>query len=57
MVVGEVKWGRYNKGDIEKFKEKTRFIKTEKVFIVKEKMGIEDKEVKIIDARDMAKMR
>ncbi|MBU4265806.1 MAG: AAA family ATPase [Candidatus Altiarchaeales archaeon] len=57
VVVGEVKWGRYNKGDIEKFKEKTRFIKTEKVFIVKEKMGIEDKEVKIIDARDMAKMR
>jgi len=55
-VVGEVKWGEYRKKDIEKFKEKTKYIGGEKVFVVKEKTGIEDKEVKIIDAADMAKM-
>jgi len=56
VVVGEVKWGKYRKKDIEKFKEKTRYIGGEKVFVVKEKTGIEDKEVKIIDGADIAKM-
>jgi len=56
VVVGEVKWGKYRKKDIERFKEKTDFINAEKIFVVKEKVGIEDKEVKIIDIGDIEKM-
>ncbi len=56
VVVGEVKWGRYNRADIIKFKEKTGHIHGKKVFVVKEKVGPEVDGVKIIDGKDMLKM-
>lgn len=56
IIVGEVKWGKYNQKDIENFKEKTKYLKAEKFFITKEKTGIEDEEVRIIDWRNMVDM-
>ncbi len=56
IIVGEVKWGKYNNKDILKFKEKSKHIKAEKVFIVKEKLTSGDKEIKIIDSHDLAKL-
>jgi uncharacterized protein len=55
VVVGEVKWGKYSKSDIKNFKEKTRHIKAEKVFITKKKT-IEDDEIKIIGVEDIIGM-
>ncbi|MEM2192418.1 MAG: hypothetical protein QXG38_02255, partial [Candidatus Hadarchaeales archaeon] len=54
LVVGEVKWGEYGKKDVEDFKTKTRQIKAEKIFVAKEERGIEDEEVKMIYATDLA---
>lgn len=56
LVVGEVKWGKYGRGDIENFKEKTNSIKAEKFFVIKEKTGVEDEEVKIVDGADLVNL-
>jgi len=37
VLIGEVKWEKYDGTDLKKFVEKTTFIKTEKIFITKNK--------------------
>jgi hypothetical protein len=55
IAVGEVKWGRYSRVDIENFKKKVKNIKAKKFFVVKDK-EIEDKEIEVIDAKELIKM-
>lgn len=56
VLVGEVKWGKYDKSDIKKFRDKSAFIEAEKVFITKKKLEKETEGVKILDATDLLAM-
>jgi len=57
VLVGEVKWGKYDSGDLKKFMEKSDFIKAEKVFITKKKKEAVIDSVKILDADDILAMK
>jgi hypothetical protein len=39
VLIGEVKWGKYDGNDLKKFVEKANCIKAEKIFITKNKLG------------------
>lgn len=56
MVVGEVKWGKYDQKDIENFKEKTKHLRVKKIFMTKEKTGVRNEEVRIVDGGDLMSM-
>jgi AAA+ ATPase superfamily predicted ATPase len=53
VLAGEVKWGNYDKNDLKKFIEKTKFLDTQKIFITKKKKETNIEGVKIIDAKDL----
>jgi len=53
VLAGEVKWGKYDTGDVEKFIEKSNFIQAEKIFITKNKRESRIGNVRIIDAYDI----
>ena len=56
VIIGEVKWGKYDSNDLKKFVEKTTFIKAEKIFITKNKNEIKIDNVKIMDVDDILAM-
>jgi AAA+ ATPase superfamily predicted ATPase len=56
VLIGEVKWGKYDINDLKKFVEKTTFIKAEKIFITKTKNETKIKNVKIMDMNDILAM-
>ncbi len=56
VLIGEVKWGKYDSNDLKKFVEKTTFITAEKVFITKNKNEIKMDNVKIMDVDDILAM-
>ncbi len=56
FLVGEVKWGKSNGKDLEVFKDKVSDLYCNKIFISKEKLDIEDDEVKILGAGDILKI-
>ena len=56
VLIGEVKWGKYDINDLKKFVEKTTFIKAEKIFITKTKNETKMKNVKIMDVNDILAM-
>jgi predicted AAA+ superfamily ATPase len=56
VLVGEVKWGKYDTSDIRKFKEKSNFIKAEKIFITQKKKETKIDNVKIMDVEDILAM-
>ena len=56
VLVGEVKWGDYNAGDVKKFLEKTSFLDIEKVFVTKKKKHASIDGVKIMDAEDICRI-
>lgn len=57
VLVGEVKWGKYDVGDVKKFSEKSNSIKADKIFIItKKKKGPRIDDVKIMDADDILAM-
>jgi len=53
ILIGEVKWGKYDGNDLKKFVEKTTFIKAEKIFITKTKNETTIDNVKIMDVDDI----
>jgi AAA+ ATPase superfamily predicted ATPase len=56
VLIGEVKWGKYDGNDLKKFVEKSTFIKAEKIFITKNKNEIKMDNVKIMDVDDILAM-
>ncbi|MCX9085401.1 MAG: AAA family ATPase [Candidatus Methanoperedens sp.] len=56
VIIGEVKWGKYDSNDLKKFVEKTTFIKAEKIFITKTKNETKMDKVKIMDMEDILAM-
>lgn len=56
ILIGEVKWGKYDGNDLKKFVEKSTFIKAEKIFITKNKNEIKMDNVKIMDVDDILAM-
>lgn len=56
VIIGEVKWGKYDSDDLKKFMEKTTFIKAEKIFITKNKNEIKMDNIKIMDVDDILAM-
>jgi hypothetical protein len=56
VLIGEVKWGKYDGNDLKKFMEKTIFIKVEKIFITKTKNETTFGNVKIMDVDDILAM-
>ncbi len=56
VIIGEVKWGKYDSNDLKKFVEKTTFIKAEKIFITKNKNETKIDNVKIMDVDDILAM-
>ena len=56
VLIGEVKWGKYDGNDVKKFAEKTTFIKAEKIFITKNKNETKIDNVKIMDVDDILAM-
>ncbi len=56
VLIGEVKWGKYDGNDIKKFVEKSAFIKAEKIFITKNKNEAKIDNVKIMDMDDILAM-
>ena len=56
IIIGEVKWGKYDSNDLKKFVEKSTFIKGEKIFITKNKNEIKMDNVKIMDLDDILAM-
>lgn len=56
VLIGEVKWGKYDGNDLKKFLEKSTFIKGEKIFITKNKNEIKMDNVKIMDVDDILAM-
>jgi len=56
VVVGEVKWGRYGRSDVENFKRRTESIKAEKFFVTKEKGEAPDVGLRVVDGRDLVNM-
>jgi len=56
VLIGEVKWGKYDGNDLKKFVEKSTFIKAEKIFITKSKNEIKMDNVKIMDVYDILAM-
>jgi len=56
VLIGEVKWGKYDGNDLKKFVEKTTFIKAEKIFITKNKNETKIDTVKIMDVDDILAM-
>lgn len=56
VIIGEVKWGKYDSNDLKKFVEKTTFIKAEKIFITKNKNEIKMDNIKIMDVDDILAM-
>ena len=56
VIIGDVKWGKYDSDDLKKFVEKTTFIKAEKIFITKNKNEIKIDNVKIMDLDDILAM-
>ncbi|MFZ3169101.1 MAG: AAA family ATPase [Candidatus Methanoperedens sp.] len=56
VIIGEVKWGKYDSNDLKKFVEKTTFIKAEKIFITKNKNETKIDNVKIMDLDDILAM-
>lgn len=55
VLVGEVKWGKYAAGDVEKFAKKSEFVKAERVFVAKRK-NESGGNVKIFDAEDILRI-
>ncbi|CAG0965864.1 hypothetical protein METP2_01084 [Methanosarcinales archaeon] len=56
VIIGEVKWGKYDSNDLKKFVEKTTFIKAEKIFITKNKNEMKMDNIKIMDVDDILAM-
>ena len=56
VIIGEVKWGKYDSNDLKKFVEKSTFIKAEKIFITKHKNETKIDNVKIMDVDDILAM-
>lgn len=56
VLIGEVKWGKYDSNDLKKFVDKTTFIKAEKIFITKNKNETKIDNVKIMDVDDILAM-
>lgn len=56
LVAGEVKWGKWDRKDLEKFREKVNSIPCQKVFVVKEKRQVPVEDIKILDWRDLVGM-
>lgn len=56
VVVGEVRWGRYDGRDVKKFLEKSSFIEAERVFVTKKKKEEYASGVRIMDAKDLVDM-
>lgn len=56
VIVGEVKWGKYDSNDLRKFVEKTTFTKADKIFITKNKNETKIDNVKIMDIDDILAM-
>jgi hypothetical protein len=52
-LVGEVKWGKADNGDMEKFKEKVEDFSCRKVFVTREKL--EDDEIEVLGPEDIIK--
>ncbi len=53
VLVGEVKWGRYDTEDVERFREKVRHMPGIRIFVTKEKESAAYKDVQIVDADDL----
>lgn len=56
LAMGEVKWGRYGRGDIEGFKRKVEPLKGQKFFVTREKTGMSDEGIRVVDAGELAKL-
>jgi len=56
VLIGEVKWGKYDSNDVKKFVEKSAFIKAEKIFITQNKTETKMDKIKIMDVDDILAM-
>lgn len=54
VLVGEVKWGEHDPRDLEKFREKVKDLPGVRVFVTKKKEFEMYKDVRILDAEDIA---
>jgi hypothetical protein len=56
LVAGEVKWGGCGRGEVEKFKEKTRGIRCRKILVTKQDPGFADEEVEVVVPRQLLEL-
>jgi hypothetical protein len=56
LVAGEVKWGGCGRGEVERFKEKTRGIRCRKILVTKQDPGFADEEVEVVVPRQLLEL-